>query len=165
MRKIVLFTILLSIVFYCDLFSQITGTIQAKGIVLNPISITATRDLDFGDNIIPGMLRTIDKTAASSGKFSLLGQPSKQINVSLTTPSTLINGVQTLPINFTSTDGGYKTTTGSMVAFDPASPTNAVLGTDGVLDVFLGGRVDPAHNQSPGFYTGTVNISLYYTGN
>jgi len=166
MKKLFLtLALVLTVIFVNNSFAQITGNITAKGIVLSPISITATRDLDFGDDIIPGIARTIDKTATSSGKFSLAGQALKELNVTLTTPTELVNGANNLPISFTATDAGYKTPTGTLTAFDPAAPINASFGSEGTMDVFLGGKVTPASNQVAGLYTATVNISLYYTGN
>jgi len=70
-----------------------------------------------------------------------------------------------LPISFTATDAGYKTPTGTLTAYNPANPTTASFGSEGTMDVFLGGKVTPASNQVAGLYTGTVNIRLYYTGN
>ena len=157
--------LVLTVIFVNNSFAQITGSILAKGTVLAPISITATRDLDFGNDILPGIVRTVDKSASTSGKFSLAGQSSKQINITLTTPTNLINGANNLPISFTATDAGYKTPTGTLTAFNPATPTNASFGSEGTMDVFLGGKVTPASNQVAGLYTATVNISLYYTGN
>lgn len=166
MRKFfVLAMLVLAMVIVNESNAQITGSIQAKGTVLSPISITATRDLDFGNDIIPGIQRTVDKTDATSGKFSLAGQPNKEINVTLTLPSNLVNGGNNMSITFTSTDGGWKTPNGSMNAFDPANPVNASFASEGTMDVFLGGKVSPTHNQAAGLYTATVSISLYYTGN
>lgn len=165
MRKIITYINILFLFFAINSFSQVTGSILVTATVLNPISITTTRDLDFGNDIVPGIFRTIDKTSATSGKFSISGQPSKEVNITLTLPSTLINGPNTLPISFTNTDGGYKTTSGNLITFNPSVPINASLGSDGKLDIFLGGKVTPSHNQISGLYFGTINISLYYTGN
>jgi len=70
-----------------------------------------------------------------------------------------------MPISFSTTDAATKTTSGTYVAFDPSASTNSNFGTDGKLDVVLGGTVAPSHTQNAGNYTATVSISLAYTGN
>lgn len=165
MKKLFLTLILVIVtISFSNSYSQITGSITAKGTVLTPISVSSTRDLDFGTDILPGVDKSVNINAATSGKFSLTGQASKQINISLTLPTNLLKGVVTMPITFSATDAGTKTTTGTMTTFNPASGTTASFGTDGKLDVFIGGTVDPSHTQAAGAYTGTISISLYYTG-
>jgi hypothetical protein len=143
----------------------ITASITAKGTVLSPISIASTRDLDFGIDILPGIIKTIDKTSNSAGKFSILGEAGKEVNIIVTAPLSLSNGIYTLPIGFSQTDAGYKTTGGTMVDFDPANPVNAILGTDGALDIYLGGSVAPIFRQVGGEYQGTIVVEFNYTGN
>jgi len=157
-----------------DIFAQskegvaptpITASITAKGTVLSPISVGTTRDLDFGNDILPGILRSIDKNSNSAGKFSIMGEAGKEVNVMITAPGVLYSGTNTLPLQFTSTDGGYQITGGSVIDFDPLVPVNATLGSDGVLDVYLGGSVNPAFRQAPGEYLGTIIVEFNYTGN
>jgi len=146
-------------------FSQVTGTINAKATVLSPISVTSTSDLNFGTSILPGVAVTIDKTSANAGQFNLTGQATKQISVTMTLPSNLTSNGNTLPISFTSTDGGWKTPAGSWNAFNPAVTTTATFASEGTMIVSLGGKVTPSHTQASGNYTSTASISLYYTGN
>jgi len=157
-----------------DIFAQssdgvaptpITASINAKGTVLSPISVSSTRDLDFGNDILPGITRTIEKNSNSAGKFSILGESGKEVNISITTPGVLYNGTNTLSLQFSSTDGGYQVTGGSVIDFDPLVPVNATLGTDGILDIYLGGSVNPTFTQTPGEYVGTVIVEFNYTGN
>ncbi|MCE1164013.1 MAG: DUF4402 domain-containing protein [Bacteroidetes bacterium] len=143
----------------------LTATISAKGTVLAPISVVSTRDLDFGNDILPGISRTIDKNSTSAGKFSIMGESGKEISIEVSLPPELISGEEHMIIAFTPTDGGYKLPGGSVVDFDPANPVNAVFGSDGTMDVLLGGTVQPTYSQPAGLYSGTVTVTFYYTGN
>jgi len=151
-----------------DVFSQqtpVTDNINAKGTVITHISVTSKRDLDFGTDIVPGVATTVDKSAATSGKFSLAGQVSRQIAITFTLPSTLTSGANTMPISFTATDAGYVNTGTTVVAFNPAVVQNASFSATGTMDIYLGGKVTPSAGQVSGVYTAPVNISLQYTTN
>jgi|WetSurMetagenome_2_1015567.scaffolds.fasta_scaffold63408_3 hypothetical protein len=169
------FLVIVMLFLFNDIFAQkatdgvvpipVTASITAKGTVLSPISVTSTRDLNFGNDILPGINRVIDKTSNSAGKFSILGEAGKEVNISITAPGVLINGTYTLPIIFSEADAGYKVTGATTVDFDPANPVNAILGTDGAMDIFLGGSVLPAYKQVGGEYQGTIVVEFNYTGN
>lgn len=143
----------------------LTATISAKGTVLAPVSVVSTRDLDFGSDILPGIIRTIDKSSTSAGKFSIMGEPGKEISIEVALPPELLFGEEHLMIAFSPTDAGYKLPGGSVVDFDPSNPVNAVFGTDGTMDVLLGGTVQPTYTQPAGLYEGNVTVTFYYTGN
>jgi hypothetical protein len=167
MKKLVLaMFVVLSLVSFKNSFSQITGSITAKGTVLAPISIISSTDLNFGTSILPGVPVTVDKSAGSgAGTFVLSGVANKQINVTLTLPSNLQSGVNTMPISFTSTDGGYKTPGGTMGSFNPANSVTPSFANEGLITIYLGGKVSPAHTQVAGAYTAQVQLSVFYTGN
>ncbi len=143
----------------------LTVTIFAKGTVLSPLTISSSRDLEFGNDILPGVNRTIDKNSNSSGKFSILGQADREVTVSIVTPEELVSGENTLKISFSSTDAGYKLPGGSVVDFNPLNPINASFGSDGAMDILIGGTVSPFYDQAPGIYDGAITVVFYYTGN
>jgi hypothetical protein len=143
----------------------ITATITAKGTVLSPISVSTTKDLEFGDDILPGIDRAIDKNSNSAGKFTIMGQPGKEISITMSLPLELINGEEVMPVSFSATDAGYKIPGGSVVEFDPSNPVNAVFGSDGTMEINLGATVKPVYSQAPGYYDGTITVVFYYTGN
>jgi len=174
MKKLILITLLLiGFVIIDNVYAQndniqpkpLTVTIYAKGTVLSPLSISSSRDLNFGDDILPGVNRTIDKNSSSAGKFSILGQADKEITISIMTPPELISGTNVLSVSFAPTDAGYKIPSGSVVDFDPLNPVNASFGTDGAMDILIGGTVSPFHDQTPGLYEGAITVIFYYTGN
>ena len=93
MKKLfVTIAVLIVLVLTQDIFAQqtpVTDNISAKGTVINHITVTSKRDLDFGNDIVPGVVKAVDKSAANSGKFSLAGQPSREISITFTFPTTL----------------------------------------------------------------------------
>ncbi|MFA5010941.1 MAG: DUF4402 domain-containing protein, partial [Ignavibacteria bacterium] len=100
-----------------------------------------------------------------AGKFLLAGQPNRQISIAFTLPTNLTNEGNTMPITFSTTDAGYIVNSGSISAFNPAVSTNASFGTDGAMEIVLGGTVTPSSTQVAGQYTAPVTISLQYTTN
>jgi len=169
MKKLVLAIVtLVVLVLTQDVFSQqvpVTDNINAKGTVITHISVTAKRDLDFGTDIVPGVAKTVDKSATTSGKFTLAGQISRQIAITFTLPTNLSSGTNLMPITFTTTDAGYINTGTTMTAFNPAVVQNASFSATGTMDVYLGGKVTPTAGQVSGLYTAPVTISLVYTTN
>ncbi len=147
-----------------DAHTQETSNITAKATVLTRISVTSKRDLDFGENIVPGIQNIVDKTSASSGKFSISGQASKYISISFLLPSQLINGQNSMPITFTSTDAGYQLPHGSVIAINPAGASTVKFDKEGTMDIFLGGKVTPSGSQATGLYSSAITVNLQYTG-
>jgi len=175
MKKFILVTLLivLGFVLNANLYAQnegivpkpLTVTVLAKGTVLSPLSISYSRDLDFGNDILPGVNKTIDKNSNSAGKFSIMGSSEKEITISIMTPEELVSGENSLGISFSESDGGYKIPGNSVIDFNPLNPVNASFGIDGTMDVLLGGTVKPFHDQIPGTYEGSITVIFYYTGN
>jgi hypothetical protein len=174
MKKVFFSLLVIITLFICkDIFAQnngvipvpITASITAKGTVLSPISVTTTSDLDFGNDILPGITRAIDKNSNSAGKVSIMGEAGKEVNITVTPPGVLYCGTNTLALTFSETDAGYKITGGNMVEFDPIIPVNANIGADGLLEIYLGGSVVPTYKQVAGEYQGTIIIEFNYTGN
>jgi len=165
MKKLISFIIVVyALIPAGDTYCQETSNILTTATVLTRISITSKRDLDFGTDIVPGFPEVVDKTAATSGKFSLSGQVPKQISIAFILPTQLISGSNTMSITFTSTDAAYQLGTGSLVAFNPAVTKTVSFTTGGTMNIFLGGKVTPSGTQAAGNYTGAVTVNLQYTG-
>jgi hypothetical protein len=143
-----------------------SASINATAAVLLPVTVTGVRDLSFGD-VYPGLNKTITVTAATSGEFSLSGQPGAQVQFSFVLPTNLTNAANTLPIG---TWTGYHNQTNDASAggqsFTPsASPTAAALApVSGQLFVFLGATVSPSSTQAAGAYSGQITMNAAYTG-
>lgn len=169
MKKLFLaIAVVLALTVSKDMFAQqvpVTAQINAKGTVITHITVSSKQDLDFGNDIVAGVATTVDKEATNAGKFLLAGQPSRQISIKFTLPTELSNGTNKMPITFSTTDAGYKVTGSNVTAFNPAVSNNVSFGTNGAMEIVLGGKVSPSSTQIAGSYTAPVTISLQYTTN
>ena len=147
--------------------AQTSGTINAKALVRQPITITNGQDLDFGI-VIQGTAKSISETAAAAGRFDATGTANANVNVNFTLPANLISGANNLPIG--TWTGCFNqaaavntvgcTTIASMAATTPTAFGN-VAGA-GRLWVFVGATVTPGVAQAVGTYTNTVMLTLTY---
>ncbi len=152
------------------LAAQNSATIQAVATVAaGPIQVTPLRDLQFGQ-VMPGTPSTVLPTAAAAGQYVALGNPSAQASVNFTLPATLDAGPLSMPIAFGTTSarvGWFNNPNFFVQVFDPNVGTAfqfspAFFGS--AMYVWIGGQVSPAAAQVAGFYTGTVVLTLAYTG-
>ena len=135
--------------------------------VLTPLAVNGIRDLDF-QNVFPGVAKSVLRTDATSGKWTVVGEASAEVTLDFTLPANLASGANNLPIAFSSTDAGRNTAdvSGGATAFDPAvQETTTLDGTTGELYVWLGGQVTPASNQPAGIYSAAITVDVNYTGN
>ncbi len=147
--------------------AQTSGTINAKALVRQPITITNGQDLDFGI-VIQGTAKSISETAAAAGRFDATGTASANVNVNFTLPANLTSGVNNLPIG--TWTGCYNqsaalNTSGCTTIASMAGTTATAFGNvagAGRLWVFVGATVTPAAAQAVGTYTNTVTLTLTY---
>ncbi len=137
------------------------------------LSIATVADLDFG-TVIPGSPSTVDaRTSPNAGEFEVHGARFAEFTLSFAMPPALTVGPNAMPISFGPTAGcavpfvvGLRA---ACIAFDPTNvyvtripnlppPFNRWL-------FWLGGTVAPIPAQAPGIYTGTISLTVAYTGN
>ncbi len=143
--------------------AQNNATINATAVVQQPITVAATRTLDFG-NVFPGVAKAIAVAAGTSGEFSVTGQASAGANMTFVLPTNLVNGGNNLPIG---TWTGYwnqaNNATAGGTAFTPsAALTPLTFSGTGNAWVFVGATVTPAVAQVAGTYNGTVQMTVTY---
>ena len=139
-----------------------SANITATATVFTPITITGTRNLDFG-NVFPGVNKTIAVAAATSGQYQLGGQAGANVNLTFTLPTNLVSGANNLPIGtWTGCTNATNTTAGCSSFTPSASATPTAMSGAGALFVWVGGTVSPAANQAAGSYTGTVTLTAAY---
>ena len=142
-----------------------SATITANATVLQPLTVSGVRNLDFG-NVYPGVNKAAAYTAATGGKFSVTGTASAQVNISFTLPTNLSSGGNTLAIG--TWTGCHNTTdaTAGCTTFTPSSSntTTTLAAVGGTLYVFVGATVTPTGNQAQGSYTANVTMTAAYTG-
>ena len=139
-----------------------SANITATATVLQAITVTGARTLDFG-TVFPGVAKSIGVAAATSGRYDLTGSNTANVNVSFTLPVNLTSGANTLPIG--TWTGCYNGTNvvGSCTAFTPsAATTSTAFSGTGALFVWVGGTVTPAAAQAAGVYNGTVTMTAAY---
>jgi hypothetical protein len=142
-----------------------SATITANATVLQPLTVSNVRNLDFG-NVYPGVNKPIAYDAATSGKFSVTGFASAEVNISFTLPTNLSSGGNTLPIGTWTGCHNTVDATAACTTFTPSSSntTTNLAAVTGTLFVFVGATVSPAGTQAQGSYTANVTMTAAYTG-
>ncbi len=155
-----------------DARAQEYGIIQATATVIAGITITGDHDLIFG-TVLPGIDKAIDKrNIGFAGAWLISGNNSAEITLDFTLPDSLlhIDSLAFLRIGFNNTDASYDDGTGGgqaipAVIFNPNGPSTANLSATGILDVWIGGTVQPTISQTGGNYVADITLRVAYTGN
>lgn len=145
--------------------SPVTQQVNVNATVISHSLVVYKRDLNFGDDLIPGISKSVNVESENSGMFEIRGKKNKSIKISFILPDVLNNGSNTMSISFSDRDGGYEKKEGNMKLFDPRKGLNAKLNKDGELDLYLGGTVTLSLNQASGFYSAPIVISILYDAN
>lgn len=159
-----------------DMRSIVTAgllTLTLSGVIGNPIAAQSLgadgdQDLSFGE-IWAGAPTSVSRLDVSqAGQFVIMGTRGAEVLVQLALPPAMINprGAQ-LPLEFGPNDGGqfWLPVAAWAQSFDPRAPLRARLGLFGRLYLYLGGTAQPAASQQAGRYTGTITLTVSYTGN
>jgi hypothetical protein len=159
-------------------FTQDVANGTAIANVLAALTVTATQPLDFG-NIFQGVAKTQDETSdANSGIFTIGGAASAGLSIYLQLPDylALASGADRLTISFSNSDCTYSVLdvaapstpsapgAGALLAQNPRNLVGTNVGVGGASQIFLGGKVTPAVNQSAGAYSGDILCTVAYTG-
>lgn len=144
-------------------FAQNNADIAANASVQSPITVDSGNDLEFGD-VFPGVAKSVARTDAEAGSFTISGQASTTVFLNFDLPTTLVDGANNLPIAFSDTDAGRNTanTQGSATSFDPNVETSTALSAGGDLYVWIGGTVTPSIAQVAGTYTADITLTVTY---
>ena len=151
--------------------ATISASVEVR---LPPATGTGLRTLDFGV-VTPGSPTQVFPDAALSGWFQLVNVGrNKDVQLTFTFPTFLTAGTgATMPAYF---DGPYVQSCGNGCQTHTVSPTplGATTMTADVvhvrpipfganprdIDVFVGGRVEPAATQAAGVYQGTIQLTF-----
>lgn len=161
-----------------DLAAQDVANGQATATVLASLSVTAVKDLVFG-NVLQGVQKPVSNLAADAGVFSITGAAGAGVSFYMVLPEyvSIVGDSDRMTISFTATDANIDTTGASA-----ADPT-AFLAANGYADdnprnmsttnfesptatmyIYLGGKVTPSITQTAGAYTGDVLLTVAYDG-
>jgi hypothetical protein len=154
----------LALVTFATATADAQATIGVSADVSTQLTVTGTRALEFG-TVYPGFSKPIAATAPTAGKFTLNGGPGANVNITLTLPTTLASGTNTMGIaSWTGCRNTTDAVTGCTTFVPSGTAFTTPLGAGGVLVVFLGATVTAVASQVAGTYTGTVSMTAAYTG-
>ncbi len=150
----------------------------ATATILAALSVTATSPLAFG-NTYQGVPKEIARTVADAGVFTISGAANAGIDVYLYLPEyiSIAGDSDRMLITFSTTDCTVDTalaaspgdpTGGAIdgyVAVDPHNlPSGVNLSDNGFCGVYIGGKIFPSIDQTSGNYTGSIVLTVAYTG-
>jgi len=150
--------------------SSATATANAKGIVLQSLTLNRVTDLDFGtvagDNTNPGTVSVDADTGARSttgavvalpgaftrAEFAGFASTNQTVQLTLTQPAggVICNGV------------GCVNTVGAVLSLDNGGSTTRNTGLTGAFSVFVGGDFSIAAAQPAGLYTAQFDLTAVY---
>jgi uncharacterized protein DUF4402 len=139
----------------------------AQGNGGRPLDAVSRQTLDFG-TLFSGTPAKVSRfDALRAGQFELRGAKGTEVRVDLGLPAALTGPKGgKVPLTFGAADGGFARdgVIATAAPFDPRTALITTLSGNGRLYVFLGGTASPAAKQTAGTYTGTVTITIAYTG-
>jgi hypothetical protein len=151
------------------LAQQASATAEARGVVLQPLTLARIQDLDFGTVVGSAVAGTVSidaDTGARSvtggvtgvpsfpgdrGLFQGAGTAGQDVVLTLNAPTLLI-----------STSNPLDTITVNSMALDAGNATTRTIGVTGIFQVGVGGDFAIAANQPAGLYTANFDLTADY---
>ena len=135
-----------------------TAEVVAAGVVAGETPLT------FGV-VLPGVAKTVDATAATAARFNGMFPANSRLRLTLTLPTQLTSGGNTLPIGgWTALFSQTTSTAGATAISTTRSTIVRVHPTTGAMNVFVGGSVTPAAAQPSGTYVGVITLTAVFAG-
>lgn len=145
----------------------VSETAEARGLVLQPLTLSRVDDLDFGTVISSAVagdvtinedsgFRTITggvaagPAAGNRGLFAGAGTAGQQVDLDLAYPAVLTSGANTVTITSLTFDGAGGVS------------TTRTIGGSGTFQIGVGGTFAIGANQPAGLYTGTFQVTAEY---
>lgn len=145
--------------------SSVSTAATASIVIYKGLTITNTKGMDFGKVPAGAGLVSILSTNQQAASFEVTGEPDSGVKVTLpATNISLTSGKNVLAMSMYKPV--YSTTDNQKTASLASNTDNfgAVLGSKGNLYLWVGGKVNVLPNVPSGTYTGTVSVSVTYTG-
>src|SRR6476646_1558468 len=144
----------------------------AKGTVLLPLSLSETQKLDFGTviasttatgNVVvdpangtrsfpAGNVVGVPTYPSKNGTFQGAGTPGRSVTLTMTPPSLLTSGLNTLVVNSMTFDG----------CAGGCTTTSRTIDVRGAFSVGVGGDFQIATGQASGLYSATYSVTADY---
>ncbi len=146
-----------------SLFAAACASLLMASPAAAQITVSGIRNLAFGPVIRGIATHVLPNDAVKSGQFRFVTAIGNQVRVQFTLPNRLNgpSGAQ-LPISFGTTDAIAVGSAGSSVpvTFNPNTAQTFTIVTSTTINVFIGGTVTPAANQTLGAYTNTITLTV-----
>lgn len=130
------------------------------------LSVNTIQEIDFGDSIFPGVDKTVLFTDLNAAEFEITGEANRQVIILFQLPSALNDpDVNSLDIDFSSTDAGYNPNLADPMdatVFNPHNGATATLNNEGKLYVWIGATVIPLDTQPGNPYQGSLILDVSY---
>ena len=133
-----------------------SATISAT--VIASLSVAKDQNLAFGE-VVQNTASTVQVTDAGAVKFTVTGEPNKNVTFTLTSPANLTSGANNLPF---ADDVQYNTSDAPGTASALTDGATVALNGTGGLFVYLGGTVTAGAAQTTGAYSGTFTVQVDY---
>ena len=149
--------------------SSASGTIAITARVATPLTLIISHPLDFG-KLLTSTSKTVAPSAATSGRFELVGQGGSAISVTLSMPSILSPSTgAAIPVTawtYVASDG--PSLAGTPVSFSAGAGTPIPLTFENVagstkMYFALGATVTASASATTTTYTGSGQITAAYT--
>jgi hypothetical protein len=148
-----------------------TATATAKGLVLQPLTLTKSQDLDFGTVLASTVAGSVTISADDGGRSKLggvtlvasneggrglfhgAGTEGQEVLLTLTPPT------QSVLVSTTDTND---TVAISAMVFDDEDSTTRIIGAGGTFEVGVGATFEIAASQPNGFYKADFDVTADY---
>ena len=150
-----------------------SATANASAMIIQPITVTKDRDIEFGTLVKPrtgsakvtvandgsrtlgaGIASPSSSATPTSAKFTIRGEGAQAMTVAVPASFELANGANKLTVT-TSNDG-------SIAAAGTTKTLSGALGSEGSYEVLVGGEFDLASTTATGTYTGSFTVTASY---
>ncbi len=149
------------IIFWNTNLAQLTASATATGTYAQLGYSTATKlaDLNFG-TIYVGTSIAVEPKSAQAAEVMFNGSSSTAVNVTITFPTVLNNGPNTINFQNSKSNPVYNTIpdASSAVEFKHKDGGTASTGPDGNLYIWMGGKVTATRPIAAGVYTGIIQV-------
>lgn len=146
-----------------------SDTAEARGLVLQPLTLTRVQDLDFGTVLASATADTVTvdpdtglRSLGGSGGVTLVatnpgdrglftgaGTPAVVVGITVTPPvgNVVVSGANSIPV---------------ALVLDQSNSLSRTIGATGTFDVGVGGTFSIAANQPNGLYTADFAVTAQY---
>lgn len=145
--------------------SSVSTAATASIVIYRGLTITNLKGIDFGKVPAGAGIVSITSNNDQAAEFQVTGEPDSGVKVTLPSSSiSLTSGKNILAM--TMFKPVYNTTDNQQTASQASSSDffGATLGNKGDLYMWVGGKVNILPDLPSGTYTGTVSVSVTYTG-